>query len=53
MIAHALRLEAYSEQRDLGQTVEDHRSHLWRHERVKYSGCDCSPFFGYWNEEFN
>ena len=37
MIAHALRLEAYSEQRDLGQTAEDHRCHLWHQERVKYS----------------
>jgi hypothetical protein len=53
MIAHALRLESYSKQRDLGQALDDPRSQLRWHERVKYSGCNFSPFFGYWNEEFN
>jgi hypothetical protein len=52
MIARALILETYSKQRDLGQTLEDHRCHLWLQERVKYSECSCSPFFGYWHEDF-
>jgi hypothetical protein len=43
MMTHASRLETYSRQRDLGQTLEDHRCYVWRQEKVKYSGCGCSP----------
>lgn len=44
MMAHAWGLETYSKQRVLGQTLEDYRCYIWRQERVKYSGCGCSPF---------